>query len=187
MGQDFDVSAREDRSWILKARQGKLAAFDRLVLKYQKLLYFLVLKMLGNPADAEDVVQEAFIRAYQSLDGFDPGRPFQPWLYRIAINLALTTIHRRKQHAKVTLEDAEMMGDPVASDPEDSDTEELGHLALKASLALTEDQRAVLLLRVQEGLSYDQISEALDIPVGTVMSRLNRARSRLRELLKDFL
>jgi len=187
MGQDFDGSASEDRSWILKARQGELGAFDRLVLKYQKPLYFLVLKMLGNPADAEDVVQEAFIRAYRSLDGFDSERPFQPWLYRIAINLTLTTIHRRKQHARVTLEDAELVGDPVATDPEDRDTDELGRVALKASMALPEDQRAVLLLRVQEGLSYDQISEVLDIPLGTVMSRLNRARTKLRELLKDYL
>jgi RNA polymerase sigma-70 factor (ECF subfamily) len=187
MGQDFDASAREDRSWILKARKGKLGAFDRLVEKYQKPVYFLVLKMVGSPADAEDVVQDAFVRAYRSLDRFDPERPFQPWLYRIALNLALTTISRKKRHATVTLEDAEIMGDPVASNPDNSDVEELGNLALKASQSLPEDQRAVLLLRVQEGLSYDQIAEVLDIPRGTVMSRLNRARIRVRELLKDYL
>jgi RNA polymerase sigma-70 factor (ECF subfamily) len=187
MAQDFDTSAQEDRSWILKSRKGKLAAFDQLVLKYQKPLYFLVLKMVGNPADAQDVAQEAFIRAFRSLDRFDAERPFQPWLYRIAINLALTLINRRKQHASMTLEDAEIMGNPVTSDPPDRDTEELGQIALRASQALPEDHRAVLLLRAQEGLSYDQIAEVLEIPIGTVMSRLNRARSKLKELLKDYL
>ena len=106
MGQDFDTSAREDRSWVLKSKKGKTSAFDQLVLKYQKPLYFLVLKMVGNPADAEDVAQEAFVRAFCSLDRFDVERPFQPWLYRIAINVALTTINRRKRYASVTLEDA---------------------------------------------------------------------------------
>ncbi|KPL07295.1 hypothetical protein AMJ86_04800 [bacterium SM23_57] len=187
MCRDFDASAREDRSWILKARKGKTNAFDRLVQKYQKPVYFLVLKMLGNTADAEDVVQDAFVRAYRSLDRFDPDRPFQPWLYRIAMNLALTTINRRKRHATVTLEDAELITDEVAVNPHDSSTEQLSHWAITMAQSLPEDQRAVLLLRIQEGLSYDQISEVLDIPRGTVMSRLNRARTKLRELLKDYI
>ena len=187
MAKDFDKSAQEDRSWVLKSKKGKAGAFDQLVVKYQKPLYLLVLKMVGNPADAEDVAQEAFIRAFRSLDRFDSERPFQPWLYRIAINLALTAINRRKQHASVTLEDAEIMGDPVASDPPNRDMEELGQVALRASKSLPEDHRAVLLLRVQEGLSYDQIAEVLEIPIGTVMSRLNRARCKLKELLKDYL
>jgi RNA polymerase sigma-70 factor (ECF subfamily) len=187
MGQDFDASARQDRAWVLKARKGKTSAFDRLVLKYQKPVYFLALKMVGNPPDAEDIVQDTFVRAYRSLDRFDPKRPFQPWLYRIALNLALTTIERRKRHQTVAYDDALEVADANAPNPTELKADDIGKLAVKAAQALPEDQRAVLLLRIQQNLSYDQIAQILDIPPGTVMSRLNRARTKLRKLLKDYL
>jgi RNA polymerase sigma-70 factor (ECF subfamily) len=181
---DTDASAREDCAWILKAQQGDTRAFDRLVLKYQRSVYFLVLKMVGNSADAEDVVQDSFIRAYNSLDRFDTARPFKPWLFRIAMNLALTTINHRKHSHSVTLEDAVGVAAEATSNPGEPS---ITTLALKAAQALPEDQRAVLLLRIQEHLNYDQIAEVLEIPIGTVMSRLNRARQKLKELLKDYL
>ena len=186
MGNDFDASAREDRAWILNTRKGNTRAFDRLVLKYQRPLYFLVLKMLGRPADAEDVLQDAFIRAYRSLEQYDSDRPFQPWLYLIAIKMARTQLDKRKRRQTVPLE--EIVNTAADNpDPLQPDTEKIGTIALKAAQALPEDQRAVLLLRIQEHLSYDQIAEVLNIPRGSVMSRLHRARKKLRELLKDHL
>lgn len=186
MGNDFDASAREDRAWVLKSKKGNTKAFDRLVLKYQRPLYFLVLKMLGRPADAEDVVQDAFIRAYRSLEQYDLERPFQPWLYRIAINMALTQLDKRKRRSSVALEE---VYDVAADNPDplESSAEQIGTVAVEAAQSLPEDQRGVLLLRIQEHLSYDQIAEVLDIPRGSVMSRLHRARKKLRELLKDYL
>jgi RNA polymerase sigma-70 factor (ECF subfamily) len=182
-----DASIQEDRAWILKAQQGDTRAFDRLVLKYQRSVYFLALKMVGNPADAEDVVQDSFIRAYNSLDHFDTTRPFKPWLFRIAMNLALTILNRRKQRHSVTLEDAVGLAAETNNSPGEPDPVEIKNLALKAAQALPEDQRVVLLLRIQEQFNYDQIAEVLEVPVGTVMSRLNRARQKLKELLKDYL
>ena len=143
--------------------------------------------MVGNAADAEDVVQDTFIRAYGSLDRFDTERPFKPWCLRIAMNLALTILYRRKRHYLVPLEDAVGVAAEETANPGEPDVNEIANMALRASQSLSEDQRAVLLLRIQEHLNYDQIAEVLDIPIGTVQSRLNCARQKLKELLKDYL
>jgi RNA polymerase sigma-70 factor (ECF subfamily) len=183
------VSA-DDQSLIAECLQGNTAAFGVLVRRYQERLYHSVYRLLDNAEDAQDVVQEAFLSAYQSLDGFKGGSLFFTWLYRIAVNTAISL--KRKRRVMVRMESG-VNGEPgqEPADPsEDSRPEraleqaELGQRVRDALGRLSPEHRAVLILKDMEGQKYEAMAEILQVPIGTIRSRLHRARLELRELLE---
>lgn len=184
------VDVNDDARLIEEARQGDTTAFGRLVQKYQGRLYNTMLHVSGSREEAEDVVQEAFIQAFTKLDSFRAQSAFYTWLYRIGFNAAISR-RRRKRH-EVSVEQArEMTGEEPVDDGEAPTErllreEQIGqvHTALDA---LSEEHRAILVLREIEGCCYETISEILNLPVGTVRSRLHRARLQLRDQLNDLL
>jgi RNA polymerase sigma-70 factor (ECF subfamily) len=175
-------TAETETSLIEQAQQGDRNAYGELVRRHYQGVVLVVVRMCGDPGLAEDAAQEAFMRAWLNLASFKPGGSLRNWLYRIAINAALDVLRRKPEE---TLEDeqAARMPDP-AEEPEKVLIEkEQAAMIHQAVRSLPEAARAVLVLREYGGLSYREISAALDVPIGTVMSRLNYARNRLRELL----
>ncbi len=176
---------RDDAEAIRATLQGDRQAFARLVEKYQRPLYAVLRRLVRQHEDADDLLQESFLRAYQHLEEFDLRRPLYPWLYRIAVNLALSSMRRRKwQHPAESLD----IFPGGESDPEESAASSEFHLALERAIAkLPAEQRTILLLRTREDMSYQELSETLGIEVGTVMSRLARAREKLRAWMRPHL
>lgn len=177
-----------DLELIRQAKAGDLGAFDELMRRYIGSIRRVTGSLLRSDPDADDATQETFIRAFRSLRGFDERFQFYTWLRRIAVNHCFTSLKRRSRLRLVPLPAPD--GEDEAADIEDpkSDTDAAGlrHDLDVALAKLPADQRAVFVLRVNEEMSYSEIGEALGIPVGTVMSRLNRARQRLRELLREY-
>lgn len=175
-------TAETETGLIEQAKQGDRNAYGELVRRHYQGVVLVVSRMCGDAGLAEDAAQEAFMRAWVNLASFKPNGSLRNWLYRIAINAALDVLRHKPEE---TLEDeqAARMPDP-AEEPEkvliEKEQAEAIHQAVKS---LPEAARAVLVLREYGGLSYREISAALDVPIGTVMSRLNYARSRLREIL----
>ncbi len=168
---------------IDRALQGDRAAFTELVITSQDRLYASMLQVTGSPDEAEEVVQEAFIRAFVKLETFQRNSQFFTWLYRIAFNSALT--RRRRRRAKVSLDQfRESNGLEVPDDNEAVDEpilrSERVQLVQQAMLKLTEEHRSILVLREMEEHPYETIAEILEISIGTVRSRLNRARKQLK-------
>ncbi|HQY69002.1 MAG: RNA polymerase sigma factor RpoE [Gammaproteobacteria bacterium] len=173
-----------DQQLVERVQKGDNRAFDVLVLKYQHRIYSLVTRFIRDPDEVQDVVQEAFIKAYRALPGFRGESAFFTWLYRIAINTAknyLVSRARRPPGADVDVEDAEHLESGAAlrdlAGPENQlMTEQLRAVIDRAIRALPEDLRTALTLREFEGLSYEEIAEVMRCPVGTVRSRIFRAR-----------
>jgi RNA polymerase sigma-70 factor (ECF subfamily) len=178
---------RDETFLVARARQGDLSAFEEIVRRHQRRVYGVALRIVRSHAVADDVAQEAFLKAWQGLDRFELGRPFAPWICRIAANLAVN--HVRSPLAR---EDPlpEGHGETRASggNPLNSllDTE-ARTLLEKALASLPPEQRAVFVLRTAEEMSYREIAEALDLSEGTVMSRLFRARKKLAQALSPYL
>jgi RNA polymerase sigma-70 factor (ECF subfamily) len=169
---------------ITKAQQGDRHAFGELVRCHREGVVNVVYRMCGDVHLAEDAAQEAFIRAWRGLGRYQPRSPFRNWLYRIATNVALDALRRERE--TVDIDRLSVVASELG--PEAAvEGEERGERVQRAVLALPPASRAVLVLREYEGLSYQEIAETLDIPVGTVMSRLNYARNRLREALVPYL
>jgi len=178
---------KDDAQLIDEALAGSSAAFGQLVTKYQDRLYNTVLHVVGSSEDAYDVVQDAFVQAFLKLETFGRASAFYTWLYRIAFNSALT--RRRRHKPTVSVEQArELSGDEPLGREESPDArlEQQERVSqVRAALAtLTEEHRTVLVLREMDGCCYETIAEMLDLPVGTVRSRLHRARLQLRDELK---
>jgi len=175
-------SSDPDSTLVAAARAGDHDAFAELVRRYQRLVYAVSYRLLRDQTLAEDVTQDAFVRAYLSLDRFR-GTSFRAWVLRIAHNAALDQLRSLARHRHVPLEDVPERPEPSSSF---GPVEHEGlTAALEAALAaLPPDQRAVVLLADVEGLPYDEVAEVLAIPLGTVKSRLARARTRLRVLLE---
>jgi len=171
---------------VARARRGDQAAFGQVVRAHQRRVYATALRIVRCHAVADDVAQEAFVRAWRSLESFDLSRPFGPWICRIAANLALNHVRSPRSREE---------GLPEREDPAPGVDSPLGRLldaeatrALDAAISeLPAEQRAVFVLRAVEELSYAEIAEALGIPAGTVMSRLSRARERLACALRPLL
>jgi RNA polymerase sigma-70 factor (ECF subfamily) len=182
------VSA-DDHRLIAECLGGQSAAFGELVRRYQDRLYHTAYRLVGNAEDAQDVVQEAFLSAYQSLGSFKGDSLFFTWLYRIAVNTAISL--KRKRRVVISINS----GPEQASVVEPSDPSELsrpGHALEKseeerriqqALSRLSPEHRAVLVLKEMEGQKYETMAEVLGVPIGTVRSRLHRARLELREIL----
>jgi RNA polymerase sigma-70 factor (ECF subfamily) len=183
------VSA-DDQRLIAECLQGDKAAFEALVRRYQERLYNSIYRLVDNAEDAQDVVQEAFLNAYQSLDGFKGDSLFFTWLYRIAVNTAISL--KRKQRVMARMETGRN-GGPGLEPPDPSAESRPGHALEQAeqgrrvheALArLSPGHRAVLVMKDMEGQKYETMAEILQVPIGTIRSRLHRARLELRELLE---
>lgn len=170
---------------VQQAQAGDRNAFGELVLRHQTGVINVVYRLCGDPALAEDAAQDAFIQAWLKLASFRAGSSLRNWLYRIAVNTALDALRRPKTDS---IEDEEGQFASLVDQQAGPETEllqrERARVVQQAILALPEASRAVLVLREYGELSYQEISQALDIPLGTVMSRLNYARERLKEQLK---
>lgn len=179
----------DEAELIERARKGDKEAFGVLVERYQRRVANVALSVVHNQDDAIELAQETFVRAYENLPKFESRSSFSTWLYRIAANLAIDFWRREGRHVVLRGEDAENEIRRLPSDSGDSfktaSRKELSARLTAALEELTPEHRTVILLREVEGLSYDEISETLQCPRGTVMSRLHYARNRLRVLLKD--
>ena len=178
---------QDDQRLIQLTLDGQQEAFGHLIRKYQDRLYNGMVHFLRDPAEAEYVVQDAFILAMTRLDSFKGNSQFFTWLYRIAYNVAITRLRRKKPTVSIqgnentlrlTLPD-----EGPAPDSRMVQQESVSQL-MQAMERLSEEHRSILVLREMEELEYEAISEILDLPVGTVRSRLHRARSQLKQLLE---
>lgn len=190
MGQSPEDSLREDAALIRSALRGNQGAFAKLLQKYRRQVYTLAVRMLGQEEDAEDAAQDAFIRAFQSLESCDTNRPFLRWIYRITYNLCVDRYRRRKPltiSIDQTVGEEEFQRELVDASPRPDELlgmhEERRRLTELLS-SLPPRYRAVVVLRHQEDLSYEEIAEILRLPLGTVKARMHRAHNMLRKMLK---
>ena len=178
---------RDDAQLIDEALRGDAESFGELVRKYQDRLFNTVLHVAGRREEAEDVVQEAFVQAFLKLDSFHRESAFYTWLYRIAFNIAISRRRRRKGETSIDQQRETAGVEPLddAEAPEERILREERAEQLSGALKrLSDEHRAILVLREMEGCCYETIAEILDLPVGTVRSRLHRARLQLRDELK---
>jgi len=182
---------KDDFNLINRFKDGDASAFDEIIFKYQDKLYNLCRHMLGNAHDAEDAAQDVFLKAYQNLNRFKPEASLLTWLYRIAINTCID--YRRKPFFESLFKNSKEGDVFVIDQPSDSpspeklyESKEIGNAIQFALGRLSEKLRTVIVLKEIEGLSYEEISEVLDVSIGTVKSRISRAREELKELLKKF-
>src|SRR5262245_52356363 len=177
---------QDEQLLIRQARRGDGIAFGRLVRAYQDRLCTALLHVCGSADDAEDVAQEAFVQAYVKLANFAGESAFYTWLYRIAFNAAISRRRRRREETSVE-QTRETTGQEPFDDTEPAEErvlrEERAAAVQRALSLLSDEHRAILVLREVEGCDYDEIAAVLDVPVGTVRSRLHRARLHLKEQL----
>jgi len=183
---------------VEQCRRGDSAATERLILKYQNRIYNVILRMCGNEADAAELSQETFVKVIENIGKFEGRSRFYTWLFRIAVNLTLNYCSRSVRLGTASLDAEyggqagqslrEFLADEASPDPATAAAnKELGELIEKALAKLDDAQRTVVVLRDIEGMNYAQIAEVLDIELGTVKSRLSRARGNLREMLEAIL
>lgn len=185
-----------DAALIQRCQAGDQAAFQVVVERYQQRLYAVAYGILHNREDALDAVQTTFIKMHRSLDGFKSQSGLYTWLYRICTNAAIDLHRKRARRPTVEFDEAvghsaEAGADLVGHHPDDSPrralaNRELGERIREAIAQLPDGQREAIVLREIEGMSYKEIAEALDVSVGTVMSRLHYGRKRLQELLAPY-
>jgi len=178
------ASEQTERDLIARSQQGDKQAFGELVLRHRQGVINVVYRMCGDANLAEDVAQDAFVRAWQNLRSYRPRSPFRNWVYRIAANAALDVLRAEKETA-----DVDSLPLPATGDGPDALAErnERAEAVRRAVMALPPSSRAALVLREYEGLQYQEIADVLGIPIGTVMSRLSYARGRMAELLAPHL
>lgn len=173
----------EERVWIEKACQGDLAAFGNLVKAYQRPVFNLTYRMLGNAPDAEDAAQETFVRAFRKLDTFDPRRKFSSWILAIASNYCVDQL-RKRRHQRISLEELPPWRQPPGSErtPGEVVAQSEAREEVQALLeALPPEDRAVVVMRYWYDMSYQEIAQTTERTVSSVKSRLHRARRRLAE------
>lgn len=188
--QDRCYVSSDDHRLIADCLDGNPAAFGELVRRYQDRLYHTVVRLVENRDDAQDVVQDAFINAYQSLDSFKGDALFFTWLYRIAVNTAISFQRKKRAVVRIDTSGSEQLIEP----PDDSEMARPGHALEqaeqeqkihKALARISPEHRVVLVLKDMEGQKYEEMAEALGVPIGTIRSRLHRARLELREVLEQ--
>ncbi len=175
---------------IRSVLRGNVNDFEKLVTAYEKNVYSLALRMVGDPEDAADMTQETFIKAYRSLSSFRGDSKFSSWLYRIASNVCLDFLRSRSRHPQVSLSSSDEDGrtafelPDMSRNPEEQLMKKLSMEAVRRGLEqLPEQQRQILVLRELGGLSYAELAQTLGLEEGTVKSRIFRARKRLCALL----
>jgi RNA polymerase sigma-70 factor (ECF subfamily) len=191
--EDRGMNGENDQAVIQRVRSGDPEAFSILVERYQDRIYSVVRNYVYNQDDAIDIVQDTFLKAYQKLRTFDSASAFYTWLYRIAINTSIDALRKRKSRNVESLEDERFKDtgfEPVSNDPA-ADPERVAVRSEQAAIlrralsSLSHKLRAVAVLHDVEGLSQEEVAAILRIPVGTVKSRVSRARAELRYLLRD--
>lgn len=184
-----------DQELVLRVQQGDKSAFDLLVIKYQHRIVHLVNRYVKDPYEAQDVAQDTFIKAYRALGDFRGDSAFYTWLYRIAINTAknyLLSRSRRHYDHEIDVQDAEQVeAAPQLRNIETPEdvlmNEQVVQVIRSAIEKLPEEMRVAITLREFEGMSYEEIAEAMDCPIGTVRSRIFRAREAIDEKLNPLL
>lgn len=173
----------EDRELIERFARGESRAFDTIVEKYEQRVYAIALRMTGNVEDARDAMQDVFISALRALRSFRGDAQLSTWIHRVAVNASLDVLRKRKRHVAQPLEEAgERPSDDVG--PEDAAARAARAVEVQRALQhVSEEHRAVLVLHDLQDLDYAETAKALDIPVGTVKSRLHRARTEMAHLL----
>jgi len=196
-GNNRPTSGTADvRLLVRQAQAGDVRAFEELVTLYQDKVYNLSYYLAGNYTDAQDLAQEVFVKAYTSLGSFRQDADLGTWLHRITVNLWLNIRRRQKNSRVFSLDDPVQTGegeitrtvaavDPAGDPVEVLEIQELQERVQKALLSLPEEFRTVLVLREMEDYSYDDIAEAMQCSLGTVKSRLNRARQALKEKISS--
>lgn len=180
----------DEKTVILAVKAGDTEAYGQIVQAYEKQIYNLCLRMVSDPADAEDLAQEAFVKAWHGLEFYKFEAAFSTWLYRLTTNLCIDFLRKKKRRPSVSMtveedgESSEMeFPDPSLTPEEEILRRERQQMLRDAMETLDEEGRAIITLRVVDELSYEQIAKVLDVKVGTVKSRLARARDRLRKIL----
>lgn len=174
---------------VRAAAKGNTLAFEELVRLHEKKVYALALRMCGNSEDAADVAQEAFLSAWRGLPSFRGEAGFSTWLYRLTSNAAIDQLRKgKRQREEASLDDGDLPLDVPDRQPgpqEAAESAELQRAVADGLRELSEDHRQILLLREYQGLSYDEIAQALEVDLGTVKSRISRARRALRKILLE--
>ena len=168
---------------IARARRGDADAFEQLVAAYRNQVFRLALRMCGNEADADEVAQEAFLSAWKGLPNFRGESRFSTWLYQLTTHAAIDLMRREKRQAAAEDIDEITTADDGPSPQQQVERAETQREIRSALMQLPEEYRQVLLLRFMQELSYEEIGRALKLPVGTVKSRLNRAKAQLKDIL----
>jgi RNA polymerase sigma-70 factor (ECF subfamily) len=191
LGFNYNKEPVDTRLLVERSRHNDLQAFEQLVQIYQNKVYGLCYQLTGNYNDSQDLAQEVFIKAYSSIKTFKNQSDFGTWLHRIAVNTWINIQRKRKRRQEVSIdaplktEDGEEMAreipSPEANPLETVESKELNALVNKAIQQLSYEHRAVLVLREIEGYSYEEIAQIMDCSIGTVRSRINRARKAMKE------
>lgn len=180
-----------DARLVERCRAGDQQACEELVRRYQDKVFALIYRITGDADRVEDIAQEVFLRAFRSLNKFRGGSSLYTWLYRITVNTTLNAIRSLSRRQETSLDAFEGLERPSGSEAnpveEAASHRQLARRVKEAIERLDEQYRAIVYLREVEGLSYEEIAEVVDLPVGTVKSRLFRARQNLKEILKDLL
>jgi RNA polymerase sigma-70 factor (ECF subfamily) len=198
---DSEDISRGDALLVEQFRRGDPAATERLIVKYQNRIYNIVLRICADPDDAAELTQETFVKILENLGKFEGRSSFYTWAFRIAVNLTLNYCQRNAKLAVQSLDTEEesysgparqtlkeLLSDDSSPDPEAlAQNRELHEIAIAALNKLDEAHKAVLVLRDIEGMSYARIAEVLGIEIGTVRSRLSRARTKLKDILEAIL
>lgn len=197
MNQEVNIPGTDaDLALVERVKRGDKAAFDLLVLKYQSRIINLVSRFVRNHADAQDVTQDAFLKAYRALPNFRGESAFYTWMYRIAVNTAKNflalQVSRRTSDMEQDASEMEQIDDTAALKDIDTPehlllTTEIQETVIKAIDALPEELRTAITLRELEGMSYEDIAEAMACPIGTVRSRIFRARESIDKLLEPLI
>ena len=177
------ATAVNEAELITRAQNGERNAFSELVRIHTRGVFNVVYRMCGDALVAEDAAQETFIRAWQNIASYRPQTSMRNWLYRIAFNAGMDMLRKEKRILPTDIEDLQLQDDRPGPESLTSQNERTA-LVQKAILSLPDASRAVLVLKEYEGMSYREIADALDIPLGTAMSRLNYARKLLKEKLE---
>jgi RNA polymerase sigma-70 factor, ECF subfamily len=197
--EESKVQLEEDLGLIQRCLEGDEEGYEELVSRFQGMVYNLAYRFMGSPQEAEDLTQEVFLKIFRSLKSFRGASTLKTWIYRITTNMALNRLkfqRRRKRHRQVSIDQemgqdlppmSESLPDERPGPERQAHSTEITRRLQEALDSISADQKAAVILRDVEGLTYEEIAEALDINIGTVKSRLARGRSNIQEIMKDML
>ena len=184
--KERSAGAIEDQILVDNVLAGDNRAFEKLVEKYKKRIYYLAFKMTRDHDSADELAQESFVKAYQALSSFKRGYSFYTWIYRICVNLSINFLKKERNSVSTDLiseKDLLQISKKVSNQLETMITSEQAAIVKEALELIPPDQKAAFILRTYEDMSYEQMAAVMDCSVGTVMSRLHRARHKLRNAL----
>ena len=201
VADEYENISIDDATLVRKCQDGDLEATERLIVRYQDRIYNVILKIVGNKDDAAELTQETFVKVIEKVTSFKAKSSFYTWLFRVAVNTALNFCRKRFKVSHQSLDvvvggdngDAakklsDYLADETEYDPvQIAQTKETGDIVSAALSKLDDNHRVVIVLRDIEGMSYAEVAKALDLELGTVKSRISRARAELREILEAVL